>query len=84
MQARLGPGPMAPNGIAAWLIGDFSAQLVLDMCADNVIKRHLRLESEIARSLCVEPLGPTGNDSLDKFVRCAANARGDFVACDTA
>src|SRR5215831_19146050 len=77
------PSPTAPNDIAAWLIGDFSAQLVLDMCADNVIKGRLRLESEIARSLCIEPLGPSRNDSLDKIVRCAANARGHFVACDT-
>src|SRR5215475_10122404 len=84
MQARLSRGPMARNGLAAWLSGDFSAQLVVDMCADNVIKGRLRLESEIARSLCIKPLGPTGNDSLNKFVRCAANARGHFVACDTA
>src|SRR5262249_49932229 len=76
--------PMTSNGIAAWLIGDFPTQLVLDMCADDVIKGRLRLESEIARPLCVEPLGPTGNDSLDKFVRWAANARGHFVARDTA
>jgi len=54
------------------------------MRADNIIKGRLRFESEIARSLCIEPLGPTGNDSLDKFVRCAANARGHFVARDTA
>src|SRR6516165_1063990 len=84
MQARLSPSPTAPNGIAAWLIGDLSAQLVLDMCADNVIEGRLRLESKIARSLCIEPLGPSGNDSLDKIVRRAANARGHLVACDTA
>ena len=84
MQARLSPSPTTSNGTAAYLICNFPAQLVLDVRADNIIKACFGLESEIACTLGVEPLSPTGNDSLDKLVRRAADARGHLVTCDTA
>ena len=55
-------------------------QFVLDVCADYVFETVFGLKSEITRTLGVETLGPAGNNALDKFVRCAADARGDIVA----
>jgi hypothetical protein len=63
---------------------DFSAQLILDMRTDDLVECGLGLESEITGALGVEALGPAGNDSLDKFVGLAPDARSDFFAGNTA
>src|SRR5690242_12449868 len=66
------------------LIHYLSAQLILDMRTDDVVERSFGLESEIPRALCIELLGPAGNDSLNKFVGCAPDARNDRFAGDAA
>jgi hypothetical protein len=63
---------------------DFPAQLILDMRTDDLVECGLGLESEITGALGVEALGPAGNDSLDKVVGFASDARSDFFAGNTA
>src|SRR6478609_9431504 len=64
------------------LIHYLPAQLILDMCTDNIVERSLGLKAEIPRALCIELLGPAGNNSLNKLVRCAPDARNDLLAGD--
>ena len=63
---------------------DFPAQFILDMRTDDLVKCGFGLKSEITGALRIEALGPAGNNSLDKFVRLAPDARSDFVAGNTA
>jgi len=63
---------------------DFPAQLILDMRTDDLVECGFGLKSEITGALRVEALGPAGNNSLDKFVGLAPDARSDFFAGNTA
>ena len=54
------------------------------MRSDDVVKRGLGLKPKIASALCIKPLGPAGDNSLDKLVRFTADTRGNFVASDAA
>lgn len=54
------------------------------MRSDDGIKRGLGLESKIASTLCIKPLGPAGNNTLDKLVRFTADTRDNLVASDAA
>src|SRR5437868_6122862 len=57
------------------LIGDFTAQFVVDMGAYNLVERLLGLKAERRRALGIEPFRPAGDDADDQFVRLAAGRR---------
>src|SRR3569833_2542714 len=64
-------------------LGDFTAQLVLDMGFDDCVEVLLCLEAEFGGALGVEAFRPAGNDAHDELVRMAPDARGEARVCRT-
>src|SRR5712692_1676675 len=63
-------------------LSDLSAQLVLDMRADDVIECGFDLEAERDAAARVEAARPAGDNARDQFIRRAADALGDTIAGD--
>src|SRR5712691_4947287 len=64
------------------LVTDYSAQLVVDVDAHDVVERGLGAEAERGGAAGVEPLRPAADDARDQLVGLAADARRNLVAGD--
>src|SRR5262249_1169358 len=60
---------------------EISAELILDVNADDVVKGVLGCgEAELARTLGLEIARPAVDNAHDESIRLALDARGDFLA----
>src|SRR5271155_1210766 len=75
---------MAARNASNTSMGDLAAQFVLDMHADDLVKRTLGGKTESARAGRIEPARPAGNDPRHQRIRLAADAGGDLIAGDPA
>src|SRR6516165_11832168 len=64
------------------LFCDSATQFVVDMDADDIVKRGIAAETELAGAARIEPARPAGNDTRDQRIGLAADARRHFVAGD--